>query len=219
MQTITIAAQKGGAGKSTLCLHLATLAAADGPTLLLDTDPQGSLAFWHERRESEAPLLIRISANRLESVTATARDEGIKWCLVDTAPHDSASMAAAIRAADLVLIPARPSALDLHAIEATLRMVKELKRPALVVLSQTPPRRGFGEPLAVREAREVVEAMGGTVAASYIASRAVAAQSVVAGLSVGEIEPGGASASEFAAVWLEARALLARLSKKGKANG
>lgn len=208
MHTITIAAQKGGAGKSTLCLHLATLAAAEGPTLLLDTDPQGSLAFWHERREAETPLLIRINASRVAEVVKTAKGEGIRWCLIDTAPHDSASMATAMRAADLVLIPARPSALDLHAIEATLRMVKELKRRALVVLSQTPARRGFGDPIAVREARQVVEDMGGTVAQNYIASRAIAAQSVVAGMSVGELEPNGPSAAEFEAIWAEAKSAL-----------
>jgi chromosome partitioning protein len=205
MKTITIAAQKGGAGKTTLALHLGTLAQADQPTLLIDTDPQGSLSFWASRREANTPLVVPIGAARLSEVTSTAKTEGIKYILIDTAPHDSASMAAAMRTADLVLVPARPSALDLHAIESTLTMAKTLKKRALVVLSQTPAKRAFLEPQAVKEAREVVEAMGGKVAQSFISSRVIAAQSVVAGLSVGELEPNGASAQEFSALWHEVK--------------
>lgn len=208
MKTITVASQKGGAGKTTLTLHLGTLAQQDGPTLLVDADPQGSLAFWFERREAERPLVIPIGPERLGDVLETAKGEGIKFCLIDTAPHDTAGMATAMRLADLVLIPARPSALDLHAIGPTVRMAEALKKPALVVLTQTPPRRGFGEPTAIREARELVEGIGATVALAVIGARAVAAQSVIAGLSVGELEPSGASAAEFAELWNEIRGML-----------
>ena len=208
MKTITVASQKGGAGKTTLTLHLGTLAQQDGPTLLVDADPQGSLAFWFERREAERPLVIPIGPERLGGVLETAKGEGIKFCLVDTAPHDTAGMAAAMRPSDLVLIPARPSALDLHAIASTIRMAEALKKTALVVLTQTPPRRGFGEPTAIREAREVVQGLGATVAQAVIGARAVAAQSVIAGLSVGELAPGGASAAEFADLWKEIRGML-----------
>lgn len=201
MKTITVASQKGGAGKSTLCLHLSVLAQQSGPTLIVDLDPQGSLAFWHSRREATAPILVEATATKLPAVLEAAKGEGIAWTLIDTAPHDSASMAAAIRAADLVLIPARPSALDLHAIEATLRMVTSLGRPHSVIISQAPPRRGFAEPAAVTEARQVIEGMGGHVAPVVITARVVAAQSIIAGLSVNEIEADGPAAREFAALW------------------
>ena len=203
MQTITIASQKGGSGKSTLALHLGTLAQADGTPVLIASDPQGSRSFWHERRADPTPLLVRVTAPRIVEVTDVARREGITWCLIDTAPHDSASMANAMRVADLILIPARPSALDLHAIEPTLRMAVTLKKRSLVILSQTQPRHAFGEPSSVREARDVIKAMGGRVAEAVISSRMVAAQSVIAGLSVGELEPNGPSAKEFQALWNE----------------
>lgn len=205
MRTITIASQKGGSGKTTLALHLGTLAQRDGATLLVDADPQGSLTFWFERREPERPIVIPLSANRLGDVLETAAGEGIAFVFVDTPPHDSAGMAAAMRSADLVLIPARPSALDLHAVEATIRMAHTLGKPALVVLSQCPPRRMFGEPSAVREARDVVKALGGELTEATIAARTVAATAVIAGLSVSEIEPHGASAQEFEALWAEIR--------------
>jgi len=201
MKTIAIASQKGGAGKSTLCLHLSVLAAQTGAALVVDLDPQGSVSFWHSRRASETPLLIQGDAKDLHIYLQAAKAEGVKTVLIDTAPHDSASMATAMRLADIVLIPARPSALDLHAVEATLKMVGAIKRPAYVVLSQCPPKRGFSDPASVTEARAVVESLGGTTAPVEISHRVIAAQSIIAGQAVQEIEPGGASAQEFAALW------------------
>lgn len=202
MQTIAIASQKGGAGKSTLCLHLSVLAQEAGPTLIIDLDPQGSVSFWHSRREAIAPLLVKSTASGLATVLGAARGEGIAYTFIDTAPHDSASMAAAMRAADLVLIPARPSALDLHAIGATLAMVRELRKPYAVILTQTPARRGFGDPAAVGEARQVIEGQGGLVSPVYIGQRVISAQSIIAGLAVNEIEPDGHAAAEYGALWL-----------------
>lgn len=201
MKTIVIASQKGGAGKSTLCLHLSVLAAKSGAALIVDLDPQGSVTFWHDRREAKTPLLIQGEAKELPIYLRAAREGKVSFCLIDTAPHDSASMAAAMREADLVLIPARPSALDLHAVSATLKMASTIKKPSFVVLSQCPPRRGFGEPTAVTDARTVVEDLGGKCAPVAVSSRVIASQSIIAGQSVDEIEPSGAAAQEFAALW------------------
>jgi chromosome partitioning protein len=202
MQTIAVASQKGGAGKSTLCLHLSVLAQEVGPTLITDLDPQGSISFWHSRREAAAPLLVESTVSKLPVVIQAAEMEGVRFTFLDTAPHDSASMAGAMRAADFVLIPARPSALDLHAIGATLSMVRELRKPYAVVLMQTPARRGFTEPAAVSEARQVIEGQGGVVSPVYISQRVISAQSIIAGLAVNEIEPDGPAATEYRALWL-----------------
>lgn len=51
MNVLVFASRKGGSGKSTLAVHLAVHAAKPSkPTLLIDTDPQGSLSLWHELR-------------------------------------------------------------------------------------------------------------------------------------------------------------------------
>lgn len=201
MFTIAIASQKGGAGKTTLCLHLSVLAAQAGPTLVVDLDPQGSVSFWHERREADTPILIQGTANQLPVYLQAAEQENVGYCLIDTAPHDSASMAEAMRSADLVLIPARPSALDLHAVSATLKMAKTIGKPSYVILSQCPPKRGFSEPTAISEAREVIKDLGGDTAPVAISSRVIASQSIIAGQAVSEIEPQGAAAHEFSALW------------------
>ena len=50
---ITVAQQKGGAGKTTVAAHLAVAWAASGRrrVAIIDTDPQGSLTQWHKVRE------------------------------------------------------------------------------------------------------------------------------------------------------------------------
>lgn len=201
MKIVIIASQKGGAGKSTLALHLAVLAAQDAPALAIDLDPQGSFAFWQDRREAETPLLIKGQAKQMPVYIEAAKSEGIETVIVDTAPHDSGAMADAMRHADIVLIPCRPSALDLHAVAPTLTMARTLKKPAHVVLSQTPPKRHGIEAQATQEARSLLEGQGASVAPTSIVSRAIAAQSVIAGLAVDEIEPNGLAAQEFRSLW------------------
>src|SRR6058998_1147932 len=70
MHTIVVNSQKGGSGKTTLCAHLSVQAqrAGDGEVFLIDTDPQGTLTTWHEKREAEAPRRVELPA----SITAPA---------------------------------------------------------------------------------------------------------------------------------------------------
>src|SRR4051794_39515401 len=60
MQTIVVASQKGGAGKTTTARHLAVEAErqGEGPVALIDVDPQGGLARWWNRREAETPVFV-----------------------------------------------------------------------------------------------------------------------------------------------------------------
>ena len=62
MQVIVVNSQKGGSGKTTLCAHLSVQAerAKSGPVYLIDTDPQGTLTVWHEKREAELPRRVEL---------------------------------------------------------------------------------------------------------------------------------------------------------------
>ncbi|WP_427026582.1 AAA family ATPase (plasmid) [Aureimonas ureilytica] len=209
MKTVAFASQKGGAGKSTLAAHLSVLAdKGDKPALLIDIDPQGSLAFWHSLRASETPILVQTNHRELKAVLDEARQEGIEWAFIDGPPHDSAAIAEMIRVADLVIIPTRPSAFDLAAVASTMKMVEALKAPHLCVLNSTPPRRGFSHASVTTEARGVLSGMGGNVWPDAIVQRAVLAHAVAGGLAVGEMEPDGASDREMKALWTFVRQML-----------
>jgi hypothetical protein len=77
MQAIALVNQKGGVGKTTLALHLATAFAAAGRnTLVLDLDPQASAAEWKAARVAETPPVMAVPAARLAKVLEEAKKIG-----------------------------------------------------------------------------------------------------------------------------------------------
>jgi chromosome partitioning protein len=137
MQTIAIASQKGGSGKSTLTRNIA-VALGEG-TVIIDTDPQGSLTSWRNRREAETPYLIGIDGT-LGRTLDRLREAGVETVLIDTPPSAHAIVADVIRAADLVLVPVRPSPDDIDAVGATLEIVEGAGTPFIFVISAAKPR-------------------------------------------------------------------------------
>ena len=125
MKTIVIAAQKGGAGKTTLARNLAVAASQDGRDVLcLDLDPQGSLRAWWEGRDADAPsMLDRDPAPDVLRATLNAAQAQFDLCIIDTPPAAPEWLTEALGAADLVLIPVRPSPDDLRAVGATIAAV------------------------------------------------------------------------------------------------
>lgn len=201
MQTIALVCQKGGAGKTTLAIHLAVEAVASGVrTLLLDLDPQASAARWADRRHDAArDVDVAVEASvRLDAALRQAEREGYGLVVLDTAPHaDQASLQAA-RAADLVLVPVRCSILDLDAVGASLDLCTLARRPAVVVLNAAPIRSRV-----VQEAAETVTKLGGAVAESIIRERVALRHALVDGRVAREFEPSGTAAAEIAALYME----------------
>src|SRR3954464_5427133 len=146
MIVIAVLSQKGGAGKTTLALHLAVAAERDGQSAaVIDLDPQASATSWGDSREAEAPAIVSAQAARLPQVLEAARNAGAALVIIDTAPHSESAALAAARAADLILIPCRPAILDLRAIGSTIDLAKLAGKPAAVVLNTIPPRGSLGE--------------------------------------------------------------------------
>jgi chromosome partitioning protein len=197
MKIIAIISQKGGAGKTTLAVHLATAAASAGHTAaVIDLDPQATAASWGDRRAAEAPEVISGQAARLPALVNAARQNGADFLVLDTAPNADQVVSLAARAADLVLIPCRAAAFDLEAIETTLMLAKAALKPAYVVLNAVPPRSGVG-----REAAEGLVARGAQVAPHQLTHRAAFAHGVIDGRSAQEFEPNGKAADEIQALY------------------
>src|SRR3954454_17225397 len=147
MKTLTLVTQKGGAGKTTIAASLAVAAAEAGEKVIaLDLDPQGSLANWGDMRSDDSPAVDRIGADKvsqLPKILAALKKQGFTLAILDTAGMESTTGNIAMGAADLCLIPARPSRLDLQAtlptIETLMRMEKRDR--FAFVLNQCPTGR------------------------------------------------------------------------------
>ncbi len=175
MNVIVFASRKGGSGKSMLAAHLAAHANAQcRPLMLIDADPQGSLTLWHRLRGSAEPAL-KSGARGVAEVVKTARREGYRWAFIDTPPNMSAIVAEAIRAATLVVIPARLAVFDLAAIKETIELARGARSPYAVVINAAPARRDNTESPFVTESREVISRLNIPVwAGQIIADRAYA---------------------------------------------
>jgi chromosome partitioning protein len=197
MKTIVINSQKGGSGKTMLCAHLAVQAelASDGPVYLIDTDPQGTLSTWHEKRKAGAPRRVEVPLGDLADGLALLRQRGATYCLIDTAPTRTHENAALFRLADLVLVPIRPSPSDLWAAAATVAMLKEAEIPFLFVLTQAKANASITAQAAAALSHH------GAVAQTFIADRVPYAAAMTDGRTAIELLPKGPSAIETAALW------------------
>jgi chromosome partitioning protein len=192
MMTLTMLSQKGGAGKSTLALHLACEAVTRGiKVLLLDLDPQGSLASWGSKRGELPPDVEAVHPSSLAKTLAEAAQDGYDLTVLDTAPSaDRAAMLAA-EVADLIVVPCRPATFDIEAIQTTLEVTKLKKRRAVVVLNAAPIRSKV-----VDEARSAIVRAGGIVSPVVVCQRVAYQHCLIDGRTAGEYEPGGAAADE-----------------------
>lgn len=203
MKVIAILSQKGGAGKTTLALHIAAAAEAAGlASVVIDLDPQASASGWKDSREAEAPVIVALPHTRLSHGIEAARDGKAKLVIIDTAPHAEGAAMAAARAADLVLIPCRAGILDLRAIGATAELVRIAGKPAFAVLNAMPPNAAR----LTADAKAAVEVHGLEVAPVALQQRAAFAHALTAGQTATEYEPGGKASEEVDAffAWLRA---------------
>ena len=202
MRTICLLAQKGGTGKTTLCLHLAVLENDLGrDAAILDIDPQASSSAWQRRRQADRPEVLRCDAKDLAPELKRLESQGRDLALIDTAPHSSQDAASAAALADLVLIASRPAILDLEAIGESVKIVKRQGARAAVVLNACPPPHLFGETAIVREAREALAVYGLPVSPVSISQRAAFSHALIDGHAVTEYEAKGKAAAEIRNLW------------------
>ena len=203
MKTVSVVAQKGGTGKTTLCLAIACAAVRDGlAAAVVDLDPQATAASWGDRRDAELPVVLPAQPPRLARVLDAADAQGVDLAVVDTAPRVEQSAVAAARAADLVVIPCRPAVYDLETVAATVDLIRAVAPAArfLCVLNGVPPR-GPRQP----QARQLLHDMGVPVCAASLGLRAAVDYAAAAGASALEYEPRGKAAAETAAVYDDIR--------------
>lgn len=209
MHVIVLASQKGGAGKTTLAAHLAVAAeaAGDGPAVLIDTDPQGSLSAWWNVREAQSPALAPTTIAELPAKLADLAEAGYQVAVVDTPPAITEAIGRVVQSAELVLIPTRPSPHDLRAVGSTVELVQAAGKPFVFAVTQAKPN-----------ARLTVQAVAalsehGPVAPAIVHDRVDYAGSMIDGRTVQETDAKGRSSAEMADLWRFVKAQMAKSTK------
>ncbi|MGO8798913.1 MAG: AAA family ATPase [Roseiarcus sp.] len=207
MRIISFVTQKGGSGKSTLASSLAVAAHAGGERVfIIDMDPQRSLANWAKTRGMDDVPVGAVTAAKLPATLAALAKNGFTLAIIDTAGAEGGSSTAAMKAADLNIIPSRPNIFDLWASEQTRASLKELKSEFVFVLNQCPPAQ---QTARVEEGAAALEAMGGLIT-PLVQARVDYQEAARHGLGVTEINPHGAAAGEIKALWSSIKRRLAR---------
>lgn len=197
MKTLTLVTQKGGSGKSTLAASLAVAAEQAGERVfILDLDRQGTLANWIDRREIETPGFDRVATSaELETALAALEQQKFTLVVLDTPGTDSPLVTSAISAADLCLIPTRPTPADLEATQPTLEAIHSTRSKFAFVLNQTPIRSS-----RLSEAAKGLKMMG-VLADPPIAQRMDFQDALGSGQGVTEYNPNGKAAEEVRDLW------------------
>lgn len=137
MKVIVVASQKGGAGKTTISSHLGVELTQRGHTVvLIDTDRQGTLTKWWNRRQAEQPVLVATQFDQLPEVLDAIRESGADFVIIDTPPQVSQPVREVVKFADLVLVPSKPGPNDLDAINDTITIVEEEGKPMMFVVNE-----------------------------------------------------------------------------------
>ena len=194
MKTLALIAQKGGVGKTTVAVNLAV--AAGVRAVLFDLDAQESAVIWADRRQPEEPHVEFITERRLPDGLKAAEQQGFELAVIDTPPAAGPQAFTAAQAADLVLVPCRPSLVDLDAIRRTAQLIKSAGISAYVVFNAAPP----GATTLLDDARTLVAAVGLSVAPIVLRERGAFRATWPLGKGVTEIEPNGKAAKEVIAL-------------------
>ncbi|XGW00956.1 MAG: AAA family ATPase (plasmid) [Leptolyngbya sp. BL-A-14] len=125
MPTIAVVNQKGGAGKSTIAVHLARwLQRQKKAILLVDADGQRTSSIWLESLENELPFRVLQNPDELlDQLPKLAKE--YEWVLVDGPATLSETTRALLLWADLALIPCQPAGVDLASASDTVRLVRQ----------------------------------------------------------------------------------------------
>ena len=219
MSIVAVVSQKGGVAKSTLCIHLATMAVQKKlRAVILELDKQGTASLLWSKRRAERytpedlvkgmgnqtppqPEVHRVDPSTLIPVLEEMRGGSMEFVVLDLPGANNPGVAMAMQAADYVLIPTRPNDVDLHSGLETADVAKRLKKPMAFVFTFVPSTGTDADRM-----RDKLEDNGFTVAPKGLGDRRKEyAEAIADGTTVQEAKSNSASAIEVRAIykWLQ----------------
>jgi len=215
-KVITIAQQKGGAGKTTLAIHLSVAWSLAGKSVaLIDIDPQGSVHAWDQMRNDSfgedvpsSPDVRAITGWRTATeVDRLRRDYDI--IVIDSPPHAETEAKIAIRNADLVVIPCQPSPVDLWATKPIIDLAVMESTPTITVLNRVTARANITEQIKTKATQ-----LDSMLAKTTLGNRVAFAESLQDGFGIGEFAPSSQAAKEISALAKEVMRAVSAMEKQ-----
>lgn len=216
MQTWAVIAQKGGAGKTTLSLHVSiALSDFEQKVELLDVDPQNSAYRWTVQRKGKSPVATPIVAAQIFDQLDRVRNRSTDIVVVDTSPRADRESLIVASAADMIIVPVRPSPLDVPAVLDTLDLLDRAGHlhKVVLVLNAVAARTNEGDLAAQYLKKQAPE-----LCPFFIGERAEFRHSLLEGQGVTEHNRTSPAAKEIVAVtkWLLRQS---KLIEEGKTDG
>jgi chromosome partitioning protein len=197
MKVVAVLSEKGGAGKTTLSVHLATAAQLAGQSAaILDLDPQGSAYAWAERR-AEPPEAQAIPPVALAGWLSKLDEAGASVVILDTGRDSNNAGYTAAKAADLILVPCRAGGFDFQALGRTLDLCRLSGKRPFVVLNALRP----GARRAEIDARESLAGLECEVCPLALHERSDFRAASVTARTAQEFDPKSKAAEEIAALY------------------
>jgi chromosome partitioning protein len=195
LKVITIAQQKGGAGKTTIAAHISVSLSQKGKRVaIIDIDPQKSLTHWYNLRENKfgegytGIRFISVSGWRIDSTIHNLQDD-FDYVIIDAPPHTQTESKSAIRAADLVIVPMQLSPTDLWATETTIKFAKSEGKNTKILLNRFNP--------VSKIAKEIMGQINCEIMTSNVGNRVAFSSCFLNGTTVTESFPATQAADEI----------------------
>ena len=197
MKTLAICCQKGGVGKTTLVTELAVAFSQHGHAVAVaDCDPQETAGLWRDLRGNDDCVVHALPPELLGPRLTALGLAGCDLAIIDTPPVSKDTSSAAIRQADLVLIPTRPAAFDLKAMQDTIQQCRTENKPYVVVLTFAPAQKGAELTDSLAALAQTHTQFCPVLIHQYVAYP----RAQKSGASALEIEPAGKAAGEIRAL-------------------
>ena len=203
MDIITVAAQKGGVGKSHLVANLAVQAEQGGikQVAILDLDPlQASITSWSRKRaeglQLENPITLQAALEDMGDVVSACEEEGIDFLFIDTKAQVDDPVPVALTSSNYAIIPCEPSVTSMEGIGLTVAIAQQMRTPSCIVFNK-------GD-TGSRQNQRVLEALQGygmTVCPEVVNLRRAIRYGFDAGMTVEEYAPKDKAVGEIKTLW------------------
>jgi chromosome partitioning protein len=194
---ISVVNQKGGVGKTTIAINLASCLSDRGYRLILvDADPQGSVLQW-QSIGGDVAFGVTHHPEPLSQRDIRRMIRNSDHAVIDAPPALGEIIHSILSISELVIVPIGPSPLDIWSSKETLSLIQQLRRrhrrmKAMLLICRKIARTRVG-----RDAREAMESYDLDVFDTEISQRIAYVEAMISGLSVLDYAPRSDAAEEI----------------------